>query len=197
MVYIKIPNQDHLLFNKLLLKTENKKRMGRVKSLILSDLDIQSINLWISKMNHYKDVDRKQKIKNAQSILQLKYKRIGAGSSRIVYDLENGYVLKVALSEGGVKCNETEFNIFTNCPPDLREHLCPVKEFGCSWNIMKKMIPKIPVNEIYNEKLSELNNKFRKYGIIPRDTNNNNLALSKKGEIIVIDYGHFIMASPA
>lgn len=39
------------------------------------------------------------------------YKRIGSGSGRRVYDLENGYVIKVAKNRKGIAQNEVEFYI--------------------------------------------------------------------------------------
>jgi len=162
-----------------------------VISLILSKREIQSINVWISKMNPYRDEDPKEKVKKAESILKLNYKRIGHGRSRIVYDLNDKYVLKIALSEKGLKGNETEFEIYKNCPSKLRKHLCPVKEFGYGWIIMKKTLLKVPREEIYNEKLSQLRNRFLKAGIIPHDTVRGNIRLSKKDEIIIVDYGNF------
>lgn len=160
-------------------------------SLILSEREIQSINVWISKMDPYKGKDPGQKVKKAESILKLKYKRIGNGRSRIVYELNNKYVLKIALSEKGLKGNQTEFEIYKNCPPKLRKHLCPVKEFGYGWIIMKKISLKVPKNEIYDEKLSQLRDRFLKAGIIPHDTRSCNIMLSKKDKIIIIDYGNF------
>jgi hypothetical protein len=165
-----------------------------MKSLILSDRDIQSINLWISKMNYYEDQDRKQKVKNAKRTLRFKYKIIGYGWHRIVYKLNNGYILKVAISNHGFKSNETEYKVYTNCPSELRKSLCPVKEIGHGWIIMEKMASYIPVTKVSSEKLSELENKFLKYRIDPKDImNRSNLVLSKTGEITVIDYGDFIM----
>ncbi|MFP5109874.1 hypothetical protein ACSU6B_24480 [Neobacillus sp. C211] len=164
-----------------------------MKILILSDSEIQSINQWISKMNQYKDIDQKKKVKNAKSHLQLKYEIIGKGQHRIVYDLQNGYVLKVAISEHGVTSNENENKIYLNCPPYLRKYLCPVIEFGQGWIIMEKMVSKITKDEEYYENLSKLKNKFLMYEIDPKDMNSNNMALSKTGEIMIIDYGNFIL----
>lgn len=39
------------------------------------------------------------------------YKRIGSGSGRRVYDLENGYVIKVAKNRKGIAQNEVEYQI--------------------------------------------------------------------------------------
>ncbi|KRD85895.1 hypothetical protein ASE51_27300 [Bacillus sp. Root147] len=161
-------------------------------SVFLSNLEIQSINLWLSIMHHYKDTSKSQRANKAKEILQLKYKKIGNGRQRIVYDLNNGYVLKVALTEFGIQNNKTEFKIYNHCRANLRKHLCPVKEVGHGWIIMKKMDIKVP-DGIYNKELTQLKNKFLAAGIRPRDMGNSNIRLSKKGKITVVDYGNFIM----
>ncbi|URT73201.1 hypothetical protein [Cytobacillus firmus] len=166
-----------------------------MKSLFLSDRDIHSIKLWLSRMKTPKNVKlrRKEKGMRAESILQLKYEMIGSGSHRIVYDLQNNYVLKIVISRKGFFNNRNEYNIYNNCPPGLKEHLCPVIEIGQGWIIMERMVPGIPMDEKYAEKLSQLNSKFSNYGITPFDVKNTNLALSQEGEIVVIDYGNFEM----
>ncbi|MBY0062107.1 hypothetical protein H7K08_09760 [Priestia aryabhattai] len=142
-------------------------------------------------MNYYKNSIKSQRANKAKEILQLKYKNIGNGWQRIVYDLNNGYVLKVALTKKGIQCNKREFKIYNHCLADLRKHLCRVKEVGHGWIIMKKMSIKVP-KRIYQEKLPRLKKKFLAAGIKPRDMSNSNVRLSKKGKITVIDYGHFI-----
>lgn len=91
-----------------ILCTENihhgdNERSDEVKSLFLSDRDIHSIKLWLSRMKTPKNVKIKRKEKGirAESILQLKYDMIGSGSHRIVYDLQNDYVLKIVISRKG------------------------------------------------------------------------------------------------
>jgi len=161
-------------------------------SVFLSNWEIKSINLWLSKMHHYKDNSKSQRANKAKEILQLEHKMIGNGRNRIVYDLNNGYVLKVALTEWGIQSNKTEFKIYNHCPVDLREHLCLVKEDGHGWIIMKKMEIEVP-DEIYNKELTQLKNKFLAAGIKPKDMWKSNMRLSKKGKITVVDYGNFIM----
>jgi len=122
----------------------------------------------------------------------LTYPKLGNGRHRIVFDFNNGYVLKVALTKKGIQCNETEFKIYNHCQADLRKHLCQVKEVGHGWIVMKKIDIEVPV-EISSEELIPLKNKFRDARIKPRDMGNSNIRLSKKGKITVVDYGNFIM----
>lgn len=122
--------------------------------------------------------------------LGLKYKKIGNGRTRIVFDLENGYVLKVALNCHGIWGNEKEYKLFFNSPSHIQKHLCPIKDFGYGWNIMEKMT-QTPSKKEYSEKLSLLIKKFKENGIEPDDIKKKNLALSEDGEIIVIDYAMF------
>ena len=157
-------------------------------SFILSDLDVQAIQLWLSKMNDYKDESYEQRINYIKSNLRLNYKFIGAGWNRIVYDLQNGYVLKVAIRDCGFLSNEREYHLYTHGPPRLRKHLCPVKKYGHGWIIMEKVDLKPPINQSFNKKLIKT---FLRAGIEPHDLKVANLGLSKKGKIIVIDYGNF------
>ncbi|OLO28598.1 hypothetical protein BTR23_16895 [Alkalihalophilus pseudofirmus] len=56
---------------------------------------------------------------------------------------------------------------------------------------MERMSTKVPENIIYKIKLNQLKENFVREGIEPKDMKRGNLALSKEGEIIVIDYGNF------
>jgi RIO-like serine/threonine protein kinase len=56
---------------------------------------------------------------------------------------------------------------------------------------MKKLTRKIP--EITPIMILRLKEKFLTYGIIPNDLKRDNLALSNKHTITVIDYGNFVM----
>jgi hypothetical protein len=173
---------------------------------ILSETDLTSINFWISNLEHQKIKDNESKLKvvnQAENTLNFSYKLIGSGRSRIVFDLENGFVLKIAISYVGIIANEREYNHYSHCPDDLRRYLCPVEAFGHSWIIMKKMESTHPNDEKYNKKLLKMEKKFIKYGISPDDIRNENghpklknLAVSEEGVIIIIDYGSFKHGKP-
>ncbi|KKI93298.1 hypothetical protein WQ54_04770 [Bacillus sp. SA1-12] len=142
-------------------------------------------------MDHYRHQSTDMIVSNAKKILGLEYKVIGYGVFRVVFDLNNGYVLKVAIRRQGLDCNATEVHLYRNCSQDLRKHLCPVKAFGHGWMIMEKMSQQVPDDLDHRKKISALIKEFRENGIRPGDLNPENLALSNDGDIIIIDYGHF------
>lgn len=122
----------------------------------------------------------------------MNYKIIGIGKTRIVYDLDNGYVVKIAHSKKGLTSNRTEFQLYNRCSSRLRRHLCPVIEYGDGWVVMKKMHRMESLTEEYETKLLRLRRRFLNEGIVARSLRSKNLAVSRdNNRIIVIDYGSF------
>jgi hypothetical protein len=128
-------------------------------------------------------------------------KIVGVGARRIVYDLGNGYVLKVAKSKYGIKSNKREVIIFNSSPARLKKLLGEITdyEYKYHWVTMKKYTHKFPHLKEYKRKLYQLRRLFRNYGIMPYEVvsrkgepNYQNLRLKKNGRIVVIDYGNFI-----
>ncbi|KAF0820807.1 hypothetical protein KIS4809_0334 [Bacillus sp. ZZV12-4809] len=159
---------------------------------VLTPSELHSINSWISIMKKWENRTNSAKVNMARRTLRLRYRFLGHGYTRIVFDMGNNYVLKVAISDLGLKSNKTEFEIFTNSPPDIKKHLCPVLQYGHGWIIMKKISAKVPSNKQFDNQILQLQNKFISHGIIPNDFKKANLALSKKQTLTVIDYGSFI-----
>jgi hypothetical protein len=159
---------------------------------VLTPSELHSINSWISIMKKWENRAYSTKVKKARRTLRLRYRFLGRGYNRIVYDMGNNYVLKVSISNHGLKSNKTEFEIFTNSPPDIKRHLCPVLQYGHAWIIMEKFSAKVPANNQSDNQILQLQNKFRSHGIIPNDFRKENLALSEEQILIVIDYGNFI-----
>jgi hypothetical protein len=132
---------------------------------------------------------------------QIKGKKIiGVGARRIVYDLGNGYVLKVAKSKYGIKSNKREVKTYKSSPAPLKKLLGEIAdhEKKYQWLTMKKHTRKFPHLKEYKRKLYKLRYLFRDYGIHPYDIvsrkgkpNYQNLRLKKSGGIVVIDYGNF------
>lgn len=169
------------------MPNENEK-----ESSFLTSKEIGSIDAWISKMIICSHCIPREKVKLAQRTLELPYKIIGNGLNRMVYDLGNGYVLKIALSETGLISNTVEFNLYHSSHPDIQQYLCPVLEKGRGWIVMKKMDRKVSMNLVNLQKLSELNMKFLLRGIVPVDLKLSNVALTHDNRMVVIDYGFFI-----
>ncbi|SIR58885.1 hypothetical protein SAMN05878482_104380 [Peribacillus simplex] len=164
------------------------------KSTMLSRQEINAIESWISQIGifqFYKTVG--QKMSAARKTLKLKYKIIGHGFNRVVYDLNNGYILKVAFSEVGLISNANEAYLYNNCNEEVKKYLCPVKEHGTGWIIMKKVDTKVPFAIKEYTKLIKLELKFLRYGIIPIDLRLDNVGYNEKDEMVVIDYGLFTM----
>lgn len=164
------------------------------KSKMLSRQEIKAIESWISQMGpfqFYKTVI--QKVSTARKTLKFKYKMVGHGFNRVVFDLNNGYILKIALSEVGLISTANEAYIYNNCNEEVKKYLCPVKEYGTGWIIMKKMDINMARAIMEYPKLIKLELKFLKYGIIPIDLRFANVGFTENDEMVVIDYGLFTM----
>jgi hypothetical protein len=124
---------------------------------------------------------------------------IGVGARRVVYDLGNGFVLKVVKSKFGIKNNKREVMIYRSSLLEIRKHLGQIKKYGdgYSWLVMKKYSRDLPKSIKYSRKLYKIKAKFIKNGIVPYEAsgrygpNYNNIRLKTNGEIVVIDYGNF------
>ncbi|MDO7487094.1 hypothetical protein ACIQYG_18730 [Peribacillus sp. NPDC096622] len=164
------------------------------KSAMLSRQEIKAIESWISQIGifqFYKTAG--QKMSTARKTLKFKYKIIGHGFNRVVYDLNNGYILKVAFSEVGLISNANEAYIYNNCNEKVKKYLCPVKEYGTGWIIMKKVDTNVPFAIKEYTKLIKLELNFLRYGIIPIDLRLDNVGYNGNDEMVVIDYGLFTM----
>ncbi|MFF2498804.1 hypothetical protein [Peribacillus sp. NPDC058075] len=164
------------------------------KSTMLSRQEIKAIESWISQMGKFQFFETSgQKMTSAKKTLQFKYKIIGHGFNRVVYDLNNGYILKVAFSEIGLLSNENEAYIYNNCNEKVKKYICPVEEHGTGWIIMKKVDTKVPFTIKEYTKLIKLELKLLTYGIIPIDLRLDNVGYNENDEMVVIDYGLFTM----
>lgn len=159
------------------------------KQSLLTEKELHSIQHWLPYMRKYIFEHPRWMAETAEEVLNLDYPVLGYGAFRIVFDLGNGYVLKVVTRKGGFISNDAEVDIYHHSPAHLRKHLCPVKAYGDGWLIMKKMTtaPEPPVRK----ELEKMVKQFQKEGIFPKDLKKDNLAKGSKGEIIFIDYGNF------
>ncbi|MDQ1914279.1 hypothetical protein RAC89_28270 [Paenibacillus sp. GD4] len=152
------------------------------------------VRKWIKKMKKKNYPKGKKTGKRAEKKLKLPYKTLGIGNYRIVYDMDNGYVLKVATTKQGIKSNQIEKKIYKKSPRSLQKHLAKVKKSGFGWVIMKKA-EEISEKKRYIKKITRLKKKFGKAGIIARDILRNkpiwhNIGKLKR-KIVLIDYGKF------
>ncbi|MGE7762458.1 hypothetical protein [Peribacillus sp. NPDC097895] len=162
------------------------------ESKMLSQQEIKAIESWISQIGTIQFLQTAdQQMVTANKTLKFKYKMIGYGFNRVVYDLNNGYILKIALSEVGLISNANEAYIYNNCHEAVKQCICPVKEHGTGWIIMNKVETNVPF--AFNEytKLIKLELKFLTYGIIPIDLRLENVGYNENDEMVVTDYGLF------
>jgi hypothetical protein len=127
---------------------------------------------------------------------------IGSGAWRDVYDLGDGYVIKFAKSERGIRCNRREVRLYRSLPTRLKKYLGRIKGHGkgYGWIIMRYHWREFPKRLRYRRRLSRIRMLFRRYGIHPYETvakingepNYQNLRVKRTGRIVVIDYGNFI-----
>ncbi len=144
----------------------------------------------------------KNKIDFNQISLNIKrryYKFIGIGSGRIVYDLENGYVVKVAKNNKGIAQNKAEYKISLSDNTNLF-----AKILGASENFKYLVMEKaVRIKDIYyvckyfnvrnNKELyqvKELQNISSKYGLLLGDLRRSVNWGLLNGRPVIIDYGY-------
>jgi hypothetical protein len=127
-------------------------------------------------------------------------KVIGLGSRRIVFDIGNGSVLKVAKTKYGIISNKREVATYQSSVSTVKKHLAKIIDYSKTyrWVVMEKHARHFPKSITFKRKLRKLRNHFRKNGIVPYEIlsnsgkpNYNNLRKKRNGMIVVIDYGNF------
>ncbi len=159
-------------------------------SQYLTNDDLKSIRDWIPKMIKRRTRSEHKKADRAKKALKLRYEVIGSGKTRIVYDLGNGYVVKIAISKRGLKSNDREYDVYTHCSRRMRRFLCPIVEFGHGWLIMKKLKRVVLLTELDDNTLLKLKRRFLKEKVVARSLRSKNFAMSRN-RLIFIDYGSF------
>ena len=164
----------------------------------LAPCDLEAIKSWIEKVERHKYRPKKLLGKKAHKDLNLTYKMIGYGKKRIAYDIDNGLVLKIAITTSGIKNNMTEVEIYQTVSSKLRRHLAKVKEHGHGWLIMKKLKKEVKRTNRNKSELKRVQRKFESRGVCPDDLITrkkrvrwSNIRLDAKRKIIIIDYGNF------
>lgn len=130
--------------------------------------------------------------------LRLPYECIGIGKHRIVFDLDNGYVLKVAREPKGIRCNRAEATLYQSSPPHLRKYLCKIAASGHGWLVMKKVDRPLRKRSTYAAKVAGILEKFHAHGIHISDIiskksgrpKKGNIRLTKNKRLVFIDYAN-------
>jgi hypothetical protein len=94
--------------------------------------------------------------------LNFPYKIMCKGVNRVVFDMGNGYVLKVAISIKGIKDYKIEAFLYKITPSYLKRHLGRVISNGNGWLLMRKFENQIPRTLKYKKKILHVLNKFVK-----------------------------------
>lgn len=125
---------------------------------------------------------------------------MGAGRTRVVYDLGDGRVMKIAKSKNGIVCNRTEVTMYRSSLKSIKTYLAEIFDYDKSyhWLTMKKYDRKFPNSPKYSRKLMILVKLFRLNGMIPSKGVGRydkpyrpNLRIKRNRQIVVIDYGGF------
>lgn len=165
----------------------------------LTSNDLKLIKKWIKKLEQ-KYYDTKKNHEAARSYLKFPYAEIGAGYHRMVFDLKNGYVLKVATTKSGIKNNKNEAEIYRTFNSHLRSNLAKVVDSGYGWIIMEKIDKQLAENGENCDKVFQLRDDFLRAGIrasdivrrSKREPKWKNLRYREHDKmIIIIDYGPF------
>ncbi|WP_134699060.1 hypothetical protein [Ammoniphilus sp. YIM 78166] len=163
----------------------------------LSKSETESIKLWTKQIEESPEESLKSR---DWSILKLNYKIAGTGKNRIVYDLDNGLVLKVSISLRGIKHNFVEYDLYNTVSSCLKDHLAAIVDHGYGWNIMEKLDVEVPRSKKNKKKVLRIYQNFIEEGIRPRDILSKNkknarwknLGMDQAGKIKVLDYGDFL-----
>ena len=126
------------------------------------------------------------------------YRYIGSGSSRRVFDLGNGYVIKVAKNKAGVAQNKCEYRISINDTSNLFAKVAQVSD-DYTLLIMEKAIKVKNISNIWNYFNVSGKNEFINLKRIQEMRRNYNLLLGDlaresnwgiiNGKPVIIDYG--------
>jgi hypothetical protein len=127
-------------------------------------------------------------------------KFIGDGGTRVVYDLGNGHVFKIAKSKNGILCNKMEVDLYRSSQKPIKKYFAQIIDYDSvyRWVIMKKYNRRFPNSSVYRRELMKLVKILLDNGITPSKGVGRynrpytpNLRLKRNGQVVVIDYGGF------
>ena len=126
------------------------------------------------------------------------YPRLGSGSGRRVFDLENGYVVKVAKNKKGIAQNKMEYKISTECTTNIMAKVEQVSD-DFRFLIMEKAEKVISMSDILSyyearsffEMLQSTDVKMlvERFGLIVNDLQRRSSWGMLDGRPVIIDYG--------
>lgn len=126
------------------------------------------------------------------------YKHIGSGSSRDVFDLDNGYVIKVAKNRAGIAQNESEYNISYDDNSGLFAKVIEVSN-NFKFLIMEKAGKVYYISDVLEYfkvrsisqllNLKELQEIKRNYNLLLGDLKKKSSWGMINGKPVIIDYG--------
>lgn len=93
-----------------------------------------------------------------------KYQYLGEGGGRVIYSINNNYVIKLSKFYGGYRQCETEDYIYHNVQQHLKKYLCPVVWYKEDMLIMRKAIP------LAKKRKEKHKNAFKFLGVSKEDT---------------------------
>lgn len=127
------------------------------------------------------------------------YRYLGAVSSREVFDLNNGYVAKVAKNMAGIEQNRTEFGISYNDKSKLfakvvdasRDYSIIIMRKGDKVNSISQVWKYFNVKNKYQFlNLYEIRSISKKYTLVLSDLNKESSWGIIDGRLQIIDYGY-------
>lgn len=126
------------------------------------------------------------------------YRYIGEGSSRIVYDMGNRYVLKIAKNSAGIAQNKSEYNISSVDSSNLFARVAWVYD-DYKFLVMEKAAEVYSMNYIFDYfgvdnkkqfgKLYEIRKIMRKYNLLLGDLLRKSSWGILRGKPVIVDYG--------
>ena len=134
-----------------------------------------------------------------QEIRQGKYRFLGSGSGRYVYDLDNGYVVKEARNRKGLAQNEAECRIYHHSHSDLLARIYDVSD-KYAYVIMEKADKINSMTDVwkyYNVRngheffhTNQFRDLYYTYNLLPNDLYRRTSWGIVNGKPLIIDYGY-------
>ena len=134
----------------------------------------------------------------AENLKNQSYAYLGAGSGRRVFDLGDGYVVKVAMNRKGIAQNKTEYDISKAGASDMFARIAKVSEHF-DLLIMEKAEKLTDFSVVWKHfnvtnhrelfKLKEFRDLLNTYTLVPNDFARKDSWGTINGRPVIIDYG--------